>query len=343
MALTGRELVHAALEFRDPPRAPRNIWAGVIAARDYPRELAKLTEDFPDDFGGTDDHLKEPKVQRGELRAIGEFTDEWNCTFKNIQWGVVGEVKDPIVTDWSDTSRVRFPKELLSSDRDLINRDVAAQTGFVYGPNWLVSPFERLQFLRGTENLYMDLMDPPKAMLEFMKRMQELFVGIIKVWASTDIDAIFFSDDWGSQNSLLINPELWRRYFKPMYKEYCDIAHAKGKKVFMHSDGNILEVYPDLIEIGVDAINSQVYCMGLDKLERFAGKITFWGEVDRQRLLCCAKPAEVVDAVKGFKSHLWKKGGCIAQCDFGLLAKPDNVRAVYQTWNDIFGEEQSTR
>ena len=53
----------------------------------------------------------------------------------------------------------------------------------------------------------------------------------------------------------------------------------------MHSDGNILKIYPQLIELGLDAINSQIFCMGVENLEPFAGKITFWGEMDRQHLL----------------------------------------------------------
>jgi len=336
VALTSRELVYRALEFKDPPRAPVDFWAGDLAGRNYPKELKAMRERFPPDFGVVDDHFKTLPRTKGDKREIGEFTDAWNCTRVNIQWGVVGEVKDPIIKDWSDTSSVHFPVEYLTSDRDKINRQAGAQSGFIYAPNWLVNPFERLQFLRGTENVYMDLADPPRQMLEFIKKMQDLFAKIIAVWADTDVDAIFFSDDWGSQNNLLIDPAMWRRYFKPMYKEYCEIAKARDKKVFMHSDGNILAIYPDLIEIGVDALNSQVFCMGFDKLQQFSGKITFWGEIDRQRLLAFAKPEEVREAVINLHANLWKKGGCIAQCEFGAGAKPENVRAVYETWEKVF-------
>ncbi len=69
-----------------------------------------------------------------------------------------------------------------------------------------------------------------------------------------------------------------------------EIAHAAGKKLFMHSDGHILAIYPDLVEIGIDAVNSQIFCMGVEKLAPFAGRITFWGEIDRQHLLAHATP-----------------------------------------------------
>ena len=54
----------------------------------------------------------------------------------------------------------------------------------------------------------------------------------------------------------------------------------------MHSDGNITEIIPDLIEIGIDALNSQLFCMDIEELgKKFRGKITFWGEIDRQNIL----------------------------------------------------------
>ena len=77
--------------------------------------------------------------------------------------------------------------------------------------------------------------------------------------------------------------ELWRRIFKPLYREYAAVARHFRKKIFIHSDGLILDILGDLFEIGYDAVNSQIFCMGIDRLRSFRGKITFWGEIDRQR------------------------------------------------------------
>ena len=76
--------------------------------------------------------------------------------------------------------------------------------------------------------------------------------------------------------------------------------------------------------------------MGFDKLREFSGKITFWGEIDRQRLLAFAKPEEVREAVIDVHANLWKNGGCIAACEFGPGAKPENVRAVFEAWEKLF-------
>lgn len=99
----------------------------------------------------------------------------------------------------------------------------------------------------------------------------------------------------------------------------------------MHSDGNILAIYPHLVELGLDAINSQVFCIGLDNLAPFRGKITFWGEMDRQYLLSRGTVTDVDADVRRMRDALWADGGCVAQCEFGAGAKSENVRRVFAT------------
>lgn len=90
-----------------------------------------------------------------------------------------------------------------------------------------------------------------------------------------------------------------------------------------------------LIDLGLDAVNSQLFCMGLENLEQFRGKITFWGEIDRQHLLPEGTPADIDRAVEAVYKTLWKDGGCIAQCEFGPGAKPENVYQVFKAWENI--------
>jgi uroporphyrinogen-III decarboxylase len=261
--------------------------------------------------------------------------DEWGSTFHNIQPGVIGEVKDPLIEDWAtDVARVHLPREWLTIDRDAINRDCAATDRFTMA-GACPRPFEQLQFLRGTEDLYMDLMDPQPEMLAFLAAMHAFYCSLLEAWAATDVDGLMWMDDWGSQNSLLISPRAWRRFFKPLYRDYIQIAHSAGKRAFMHSDGHTLAIYPDMVELGLDAFNTQLFCMGIENLKPFAGKITFWGEVDRQNLLPYATTDEIRAAVSEVHANLWASGGCIAQCEFGAGAKPENVRHVFETWDAL--------
>jgi uroporphyrinogen-III decarboxylase len=145
-----------------------------------------------------------------------------------------------------------------------------------------------------------------------------------------------YIDDWGTQSSLITSPKIFHQIFKPMYRDYVEIARQFGKYVFLHTDGYVMDVFSDFIEIGIDAINSQIFCMGVKELgKRFRGKITFWGEIDRQYLLPNGTQKEITQAVHEVRDALYEKGGVIAQCEFGLKAKPENVRKVFETWDSF--------
>lgn len=322
-----------SLGFAKPSRAPRDLWALPIATEKYPAEFAAIQREFPGDFTAIAGHEREIAPTKGQPHDIGEFTDEWGCTFVNIQRGVIGEVKQPLVEDWTaDRSRIHLPREWLTLDRDAVNRDCAATEQFALaGP--CPRPFEQMQFLRGSEGMYLDLAEPTAAMRSFMHELHGFYCEVFEAWGRTDVDGFRFMDDWGSQRALLIAPALWRELFKPMYRDYAQIAHAHGKKLFMHSDGHIAAIFPDLVEVGIDAVNSQLFCMGVETLAPFAGKITFWGEIDRQHLLPNGTPAEIDAAVRRVHRQLWRDGGCIAQCEFGPAARPENVRQVFASWD----------
>jgi uroporphyrinogen decarboxylase len=335
MSATSRELVYQTLDFAGPARVPRDLWPLPAAERRHAAALAELRRDYPVDLRLADPHQRVPCATRGDRYAIGEFTDEWGCTFQNLQAGIIGEVKTPLVNDWAaDAGKVHIPRELLTLGRDAINRDCAATDKFVYA-GWAVNPFERLQHIRGAEGLYLDLTEPPPAMQAFVRELHAFNCDWLTAFAQTDVDALMVADDWGSQRALLIAPPMWRELFKPLYRDYVQIAHAAGKKFFLHSDGYIVDIYPDLIELGVDALNSQLFCMGIERLAPFAGKITFWGEIDRQHLLPHGTTADIDHAVRAVHHALWKNGGCIAGCEFGPDARPANVRQVFASWNAV--------
>ncbi|MFH1940646.1 MAG: uroporphyrinogen decarboxylase family protein, partial [bacterium] len=181
-----------------------------------------------------------------------------------------------------------------------------------------------------------DVAEQPPDLFELLSRIHEHYKKEVEVWAQTDIDAVSLMDDWGVQKSLFVSPHTFRRIFKPMYQDYVEIARQYGKYVFFHSDGYITDIIPDFIDVGIDAINSQIFCMGIKELgEKFSGKITFWGEIDRQHLLPHGTQEDIQRAVREVYQHLYADGGVIAQCEFGPGARPENVFTVFETWEDI--------
>ena len=334
--MTSRELMLKTLEFKNTDgRVPRDLWTLPWANNNHPEALAKIRNDFEWDMSGSNVLYSEKPIGRGDMYEVGEATDDWGCVFHNIQRGVIGEVKDPQVRDedWLDAKNVHIPEEWLSFDVDKVNQSCKNSDKFITSP-CIARPFEQLQFIRGTTDLYMDLMDPPKGMLEFIEKMHDFYVRLCEKWAQTDVDAISFMDDWGSQNDLLIPPRVWEQFFAPIYRDLIDIAHKHGKKTFMHSDGNTLRIIPMLIDMGLDALNTQIFCIGVENLKQFRGKITFWGEMCRQHLLPHGTIADIDRAVDSIMDNLWQDGGVIAQCEFGAGAKPENVYRLYEYFNE---------
>jgi len=339
--MTSRELMHATLEFRNKSgRVPRELWTLPWAHTHHGEMIEKIMREYPADMTVAPAILKTPGIAKGDPYVKGESIDDWGCVFENIQPGVIGEVKKPLVADedWEDWENVHIPVEQLEFDIDQVNQFCRNTDKFVRA-GCCPRPFEQLQFIRTTELLYMDLVDMPSNMKTFIQKMHTFYCDQLEKWAKTEVDALSFMDDWGSQRSLLINPTMWDEIFKPMYKDYIDIAKRYGKKTFMHSDGYTLDIYPRMIELGLDAFNTQIFCMGIDELEKYKGKITFWGEIDRQHLLPSGTVEDNVNAVKEVYEKLWDNGGCIAQCEFGPGGNPDNVYAVYKTW-DSFGKTE---
>lgn len=335
--MTSRELVYKTLEFENKEgRAPRQMWVLPWAEINHGTVLEKIHREFPDDIVSAPNLIPISPVSKGDPHIIGEYIDPWGCKFDNIQEGVIGEVKEPLVKDeeWQDVDNIHIPMEWLDFDVDTVNQFCRSTDKFVIS-GCCPRPFEQMQFIRTTEELYVDLMDMPSNMKKFMDKMHTFYCDLLEKWAKTEVDALNFMDDWGSQKSLLINPKMWDEYFRPMYQDYISIARKYGKKTFMHSDGYTLDIYPRMIELGLDAFNTQIFCMGLENLEKFKGKITFWGEIDRQHILPGGTVQDVERAVKEVYERLWTNGGCIAQCEFGPGAKPENVYTVYQTWDSI--------
>ncbi len=338
--MTSRENVKACITFNHPDRVPRDLWLLPWSECHYPDEIAAILRRFPSDFSAPPMPYHSSSVSRGDPYAAGAFTDEWGCRFVNIHPGLFGEVKEPIIANLSDGKTIQPPYETLPSDigsaRDVVNRFCGSVETFTRAP-CATRIWERHQFLRGTENAMIDVMDPDEGAERLLQIIHQFNLKELEFWTATDVDGICMYDDWGSQTSLLIPPRIWRDLFKPLYREYCELAHSRGKFMFMHSDGCITEIYPDLVEIGIDALNSQLACMDLRKLAELArGRMTFWGEVDRQRVLCAQDTEVARREVRRIAEALYDPaGGIIAQLEFGAGALPAAVETVFDEWERV--------
>jgi len=336
--MTSRERARRALTFQNPDRPPRDLWWLPGAEMFRKAELDAMLERFPSDFAFPEFSYGQANRASGTPYVVGTYTDEWGCPRTVAEPGVAGEVKEPPLADWAALDHLRPPDEILEdADFSGVNASCAATDKFVkagtsYGTT--VRPFERMQFLRGTENLLMDLAWSVREVYRLRDLVHEFFLRELELWAKTDVDCIPFMDDWGAQDRPLISPQMWREFFKPLYADYCRIIHDAGKFVFFHSDGCIMDLIPDLIEVGVDALNAQLFCMDIEEIgRRFKGQITFWGEIDRQWVLPFGSEDDVRAAVQRVRVALDDgRGGVIAQCEWGNDVSRENVAAVFEAW-----------
>ena len=332
--MTGRDRVRAALTFSRPDRVPRDLWALPYISLFRKHELDDVLSRYPVDIGKTE---LTPGADDDDIRKLakpGTYVDEWGSVWHIAEPGIVGEVKKPVLGDMAGLDSFQPPWELIRNrDMGAVNRACERSDTFMLSAV-SARPFERLQFLRGTETLFMDLAYDIPEIRRLIEIVHDFYVQDVTVWARSGVDAVFLMDDWGTNRSLLIDPQMWRAIFKPLYKDYCDIIHDAGKFVFFHSDGQIEAIYGDLIEVGVNAINSQLFRMDIEDLARkYKGRVTFWGEIDRQHVMPFGTRADVRDAVRRVRRALDDgMGGVIAQCEWGKDNSLENVETVFEAW-----------
>jgi hypothetical protein len=337
--MTARERVVATLRFSNPDRIPRDLWTLPYIPLFREDELDAVLQRYPSDIDRPELSPGSSAEEMDRLARPGTYTDEWGSVWKVGEPGIVGEVKRPALADWTALEDFEPPWNVVR-ERDLSEANQACRESDKFMLSAVCArPFERLQFLRGSENVYLDLATGCSELMELLRMVHEFYLEDVRVWADSEVDGVLLMDDWGTNQSLLIRPDRWRQMFKPLYREYCEIIHGAGKYAFFHSDGHIEAIYGDLIEVGMDAINSQLFRMDIEDLaDRYRGKVTFWGEIDRQHVLPFGSPEDVHEAVRRVHRALGgEEGGVIAQCEWGKDNPQENVEAVFKAWDECAG------
>ena len=150
------------------------------------------------------------------------------------------------------------------------------------------------------------------------------------------IDMATIGDDVGSQRSMMISPNLWRRTIKPYLREMIRVFHDLGVTVMYHSCGSIVPIIEDLIKVGVDILEPiQTSATGMDPAflkKAYGDRVSFHGGVDEQEVLPYGTPEQVAAEVEQLATTLGAKGGYILMASHSF--QPDipceNVVAMYK-------------
>jgi hypothetical protein len=299
-----------AMEFRHPEFIPVAVSFLPATWMKYRQRLDELVARRPVIFGPPPKEPRNYDAVSGTYVA-GTHIDEWGCVWENLHTGMEAMVK-------------RHPVPTREAVRKL--RPPPVTPNFKHGFMYL-----RLADLRGFEELMIDFAEEPPELqmlidivLDHNMRKLEL---MLKDKAGPG--TLFFGDDMGAQRGLAMGPAKWRKHIKPCFARLYGRCHEKGFSVYMHTDGCIWEIIPDLIECGVNVINPQIRANGLENLVRTCkGKVCVNLDLDRQMFPFCT-PADIDNHVRECVEKLGSpEGGLWLLAECGPDVPLENIEAI---------------
>ncbi|MBN2308717.1 MAG: hypothetical protein JXR94_07080 [Candidatus Hydrogenedentes bacterium] len=256
-----------------------------------------------------------------DMTWLDEWGTEWGHAFGGVgatpvdcplkDWAVLDDYLEHGVPDPNAPGRLDGAAAALGPHKD---------AKYCYGIIHLAL-FERLHSLRGMENVLTDFYTNEPEVRKVLDRLEWYLMELVRQWETLGADAVFFTDDWGSQSGLMIPPPVWDSLFKPYYARVFAEVHRLGMDVVFHSCGNVTDIVGGLIDTGVDVLDPvQPGAMDMTQLAReFGGKLAFSGAVDVQGLLVDGTPQQVKDEVRTVAEVLGRPFGG------ALILGPANV------------------
>ena len=277
MAMTSYEVVRRAVEFQTPDRLP--IRFNSLGLSDI--------HDVGWNQIGTGDHSR--------LRTL----DEWGCTWeRSATTANMGQVKGHPLADWRSLDHYRWPDPDDPAFYTGMEQRFAGSDGKYVMTSIFMLLFERMHALHGFENTLTGLILERERMEMLADRILEFDLAIIANIARRfpgQIHGFNFTDDWGTQQALIVRPSLWRDFFQQRYTRLFAAMHANGWHVWMHSCGKVNAILENLLEAGVNVVNlQQPRALDISAVGRqFRGRLCFESLCDIQHTLPFKSPSEI--------------------------------------------------
>ncbi len=374
MSMTSRERVLTVLDHEVPDRVPIIIGvsnatgikmttyqgikslAGINAPDEYIYEwpelgTAKIDEEtlkrlHCDVRGVLDIHPAETLGRNRKRDPHSPFIDSWGSGQMEIgpgEWfpGIhplsdATSIEDlesyPGWPDMKDPSRIAHVKAVAA--------ELAEQNEYaILATPWLLFPLERAFAMQGMDVFLLNLAINPEFAIALLEKTASLCKELMEPFLAEmgdQVDIIKIGDDLGTQESLLMSPKMYRDILKPIHADYIDfIKQRTDAKVFFHTDGDVVPLIPDFIEMGIDILNPIQTSAGkmadLASLKKEFGKnIIFCGGIDTHRVLPAGTPEEVRQEVKRVIELLGEDGGYMVASVHTIMndVPPENVLAM---------------
>jgi uroporphyrinogen decarboxylase len=335
--MTSRDRVIKAIHFDYPDRPPVSHAILPSALLHHGDALRDILKNVHEDFGW--DYLPDlPLDMFPPYYRKGRNKDGFGVIWESSEDGEYGLPVIKPLSDWSAYASFTWPDfEVKPPVYRLYSGHMVGKDPRWYSRGGWITFFETMQELRGFEDLLADIVMGEKAAYTLRDDMLAFNLRLVDKFLALDYDGIHFADDWGTQTALMINPTLWRTFFKPCYAKMFERVRLAGKDVHFHSDGYITDIIPDLIELGASVVNCQSNCMGNEEIgRRFKGHICFRTDIDRQHAMTFGKPADIKKHINELFHALGSsKGGIIACGEVSRDTPLDNIRAMYETIADF--------
>ena len=276
--MTSREIIRAVLEFQGPPRIGY-----------------KLPSPYPNDFIGAGRRPAASETLEPHGNELRRWRDEWGVTWASLTSFDKGEVMRAAIEDWPDLDRYAPPDLGRPDDYADAARVFAEDTerfrlGGIPGFTFNVA-----RKLRRLDQYLCDLLMEPDRIAELHRAVRAQLLNAIDRLGEAGADGIVFCEDWGTQDRLMVSPDMWRAVFKPEFQALAGRAHDYGMFVLMHSCGKMTAILEDLIDCGVNCmLFDQPRLHGIEALAKaFGGRMAFCCPVDIQRTLQTGDPRQV--------------------------------------------------
>ncbi len=346
--LTHRERVRLALEHRETDRIPISMVCSGINA-----PARKELETYLARERGTtvEDYLR-PLIDIADVApayvgpALAPDTDIWGVRRKPVSYGSgaydeiehypLAAAQDPgdldahrwPVTDWFDYSVL--PDRVVAA-RAETDYCLMVANGNIFESSW---------YMRGFEQIFMDLVLRPELAHAIFERVTAFYVEhFARVLSAVpgEIDLVFTADDIGGQNGLLMSLDMWSEHLKPYHQRQNRVIHEQGARVIYHTDGAVMEAVPGLIEMGVDVLQAlQFDARGMDPVALkgdYGDRLCFEGGVSVQKTLPFGTPEDVRREVTERIAVLGRDGGYVLGPSHAIQAgtPPENIVALFDT------------
>ena len=296
VSMNSRERVVCAIEMTEPDRVPITHVTLPGAFARYGAELERIYARYPSDVvsvGAASEGEWGPEVG-------APSRDSWGALWVRYTDEHKGQVVHSPLAEWDALPGYTPPDTASDAILVAVRERIAAAGGRLYTLADGDTLWQRMFYLHGYQATLMDLVLAPERCAD----LRDMILGVMlrragRLCRLPGLDGLHFRDDWGTQQALMISPDLWRSFFKPAYTQLFALVRDAGKHVWFHSDGVIEAIIPDLMEVGVQVLNPQVDVMGRERIAALcAGRVCIEGDIDRQWLLPFGAPEDVRKAVR---------------------------------------------